>query len=137
MKISNPKKKYHLSDTCRYSCQYHVVFCTKYRRSLLSQEHQNRIKEIVQNKQDEYKYSVLDIDVLSDHVHMIIGVSPLVGIYTVVTKIKGVTSRTLREEFPDLKKKIPTLWSSGKFISTVGTVTLEIVKKYIENQKNK
>jgi len=50
---------------------------------------------------------------------------------------KGYTSKQLREEFPELKKKLPTLWTLSKFISSVGSVTLDVVKKYIEEQKNK
>lgn len=137
MEIVNPSKKYKSTDTCRYSCQYHVVFCPKYRRSVLLEPIQERMKEIIKEKQEEYDFELLDIEILPDHVHMIIDVSPQVGIYPTVTKLKGVTSRIIREEFPEIKSKLPTLWSSGKFISTVGAVTLEIVKKYIESQKNK
>ena len=137
MQIVNPHKTYKSSDTCRYSCQYHVVFCPKYRRSVLSEDIQQRFKEIVQQKQSEYNYEILDMEVLPNHVHLLLDVSPHVGIHSVVTKIKGSTSRILRDEFAELKSKLPTLWSSGKFISTVGAVTLEVVKKYIEEQKNK
>jgi putative transposase len=59
----------------------------------------------------------------------------MIGIETIVSKIKGYSSRTLREEFPALKKRIPTLWTHSRFISSVGAVTLEVVKKYIEDQK--
>ena len=57
------------------------------------------------------------------------------GVYTIVNMIKWYTSKILREEFPELKKWLPTLWTESKFISSVGVVTLETVKKYIEEQK--
>ena len=75
------------------------------------------------------------MEVLLDHVHLLIDVNPKIGVFTVVNKIKGYTSRVLREEFPDLKSRLPTLWTESKFISSVGTVTLEIVKRYIEEQR--
>ncbi len=62
--------------------------------------------------------------------------SPIIGIFTIVNKIKGYTSHELRKEFPSLKSRLPTLWTQSKFISSVGAVTLEVVKRYIEEQKN-
>lgn len=75
------------------------------------------------------------MEVMPDHMHLLLDVNPEIGIVTIVSKIKGHTSRTLREEFPALKKHIPTLWTHSRFISSVGAVTLEVVKKYIEDQK--
>jgi putative transposase len=75
------------------------------------------------------------MEVMPDHVHLILDVNPKIGIFFIVSKIKGCTSRVLREEFPALKKRIPTLWTHSMFISSVGAVTLEVVKKYIEEQK--
>jgi len=115
---------------------YHVIFCPKYRRSVLTDNIANRFKELVTEKQEVYKYQVLEMEVMPDHVHMILDVNPKIGIYTVVSKIKGYTSKTLRQEFPELKSKLPTLWTHSRFISSVGNVSLEVVKKYIENQKN-
>lgn len=93
------------------------------------------MNQLIYEKQNEYGYEVLDIEILPDHVHLLIDVNPKVGVFTVVNKIKGYTSRVLREEFPDLKSRLPTLWTESKFISSVGTVTLEIVKRYIEEQR--
>jgi putative transposase len=77
------------------------------------------------------------MEVMENHVHLLLDVNPKKGIYNVVSNIKGFTSRILREEFPELKSKLPTLWTKSRFISSVGSVSLEIVKKYIEDQKNK
>ena len=84
---------------------------------------------------EEYGYEVLDMEVMPDHVHLLLDVNPMIGAVTVVSKIKGYTSKILREEFPLLKKRIPTLWTHSRFISTVGAVSLDVVKKYIEEQK--
>lgn len=129
-------KKYKTTESLVYSCQYHVIFTTKYRRKVLSEIIQNRLKEIVMEKQSSYDYEILDIEVMEDHVHLLIDCSPHIGIYKTIGKIKGCTSNVLRTEFPELKKRLPTLWTRSKFISSVGSVSLEVVKKYIENQKN-
>jgi putative transposase len=135
MEIKNTDKKYNHVGHLVFSCQYHVIFCPKYRRPVLVNGVDKRFKEIVTEKQTEYGYKVLDMEVMPDHVHLILDVNPKVGIFSIVSKIKGCTSRILRLEFPALKRRIPTLWTHSMFISSVGAVTLEVVKKYIEEQK--
>lgn len=137
MEIQNKNKKYKSSKHLVFSCQYHVIFCPKYRRKVLTGRIAERLKELILEKQEEFQYEILDMEVMPDHVHLLIDVDPKIGVYTVVSKIKGYTSKQLREEFPELKKKLPTLWTLSKFISSVGSVTLDVVKKYIEEQKNK
>lgn len=137
MEIQNKNKKYKSSKHLVFSCQYHVIFCPKYRRKVLTDKIAERLKELILEKQEEFQYEILDMEVMPDHVHLLIDVDPKIGVYSVVSKIKGYTSKQLREEFPELKKKLPTLWTLSKFISSVGSVTLDVVKKYIEEQKNK
>ena len=79
---------------------------------------------------------ILQLRMMPDHVHLLIEVDPQYGINTAVRHIKGVSSHTLRTEFPSLKSRLPTLWTNSYFVSTIGGVPLEAVKKYIENQKN-
>jgi len=77
------------------------------------------------------------MEIMPGHVHLLLDVNPRIGIYKVVSSIKGYTSHVLREEFPELRRKLPSLWTLSRFISSVGAVTLEVVMKYIENQKGK
>ena len=136
MNIESPKEKtYHRKNSSVYSCQYHVIFCPKYRRPVLVDGIDERMKEILFEKQQDYGYSIIEMEVMSDHVHLLLDVDPDVGVAVVIGKIKGFTSNTLRKEFPSLKKRLPCLWTRSKFISTVGAVSLEVVKKYIEDQK--
>lgn len=135
MEIQNRTKKYKTDNHLVYSCQYHVIFCPKYRRSVLEDGIEKRLKELILDKEREYGYEVLDMEVLPEHVHLLLDVNPKIGIFRVVNQIKGYTSHELRKEFPSLKSRLPTLWTQSKFISTVGAVTLEVVKKYIEEQK--
>ena len=136
MEIKNTAKKYKTDSHLVYSCQYHVIFCPKYRRKVLVDGIEIRLKELILSKQEEYGYEVLDMEIMPDHVHLLLSVNPKTGVFQAVNHIKGYTSHELREQFPTLKSRLPTLWTQSKFISSVGAVTLEVVKKYIEEQKN-
>lgn len=91
---------------------------------------------LVLEKQEEYGYTVLQMSVQPCSVHMVLDVDPRIGIYKVVVRIKSFTSRQLREEFPHLRRRLPTLWTRNKFIVSVGTVQLEDILRYIETQRN-
>lgn len=136
MELRQSNKPYHTDHSIVYSCQYHVVFCLKYRRKVLSEAVAARLKELVLSKQAEYGYLVMEMAVLPDHVHLLLDVDPRVGVNVPIGKRKGFTSHELREEFPWLKKRLPTLWTRSKFISSVGAVTLAVVKQYLEEQKD-
>lgn len=137
MEITKPNKKYTSSHSLVYSCQYHVVFCPKYRRRVLVDGVDVRLKELILEKQDQYEYEVLDMEVMPDHVHLLLSVNPQVGVIKAIGRIKGFTAHALRKEFPWLKSRLPCMWTRSKFVSTVGAVTLDVVKKYIEEQKGK
>ena len=136
MTIVSPDKKYESDGQFVFSCQYHVIFCPKYRRKVLEGDVATRLRQLVEEKQEEYGYGLIEIEVMPDHVHMLLSVNPKIGIYAVVSKIKGYTSFSLREQFPELKRRLPCLWTRSRFISSCGAVTLATVKQYIEDQKN-
>jgi putative transposase len=135
MELASAPKPYHSDHSIVYSCQYHVIFCPKYRRPLLVDAVAARLKELILEKQGDDGYAVMSMDIMPDHVHLLLDVDPRVGIASVVAKIKSYTSHELREQFPWLKRRLPTLWTRSKFISSVGAVTLEAVQEYIANQK--
>ena len=85
--------------------------------------------------QEEQNFYVIEMEVMPDHVHMLLDVDPTIGVNVVIARIKGKTAHILNKEFPELTRKLPTLWTRSKFIATVGSVSLEVVKKYIESQK--
>ena len=129
------KNRYRSNNNIVFCCNYHVVFCPKYRRGVLVGDVEKRLKEIAREVCDERDSELLEIECDKNHVHMIISVDPQFGIHKLVKQIKGRSSHHLREEFPDLKSKMPSMWTNSYFVSTVGGVTLEVVKKYVENQK--
>ena len=136
MDIALPIKNYSTGRHRIFSCQYHVIFCPKYRRKVLTDGVDTRLKELVQSKESDFGYTVLAVEVMPDHVHMILDIDPITSPISVITKLKGFLAHQLRAEFPILRRRLPCLWSRSKFISTVGSVSLEVVKQYIENQKN-
>ena len=74
---------------------------------------------------------------MPDHVHLLVEVDPQYGIHRLVKAIKGRSSRVLREEFPHLKSRLPTLWTNSYFVATVGGAPLAVVKRYVEQQKGR
>lgn len=126
---------YNSNHTIVYSCKYHIVWCPKYRRKVLIGDVEFRLKTLIKQICTENKVELIEMEIMPDHVHVLLDVDPQYGVHKVIKTIKGITSNVLREEFPYLKTKLPTLWSNSYFISTVGGAPLEAVKQYIESQK--
>ena len=105
--------KYHSSNNIVYSCKYHVVFCPKYRRKVLVNGVDTRLKELVMSIcseiHSEIHVAVIEMEIMPDHVHLLLDVHPQFGIHKAIKTIKGKTSRILRQEFPWLTTKLPTL----------------------------
>ena len=118
-----------------YSCKYHVVWCIKYRRKVLTNGVDARLNELLLEYAKKLSVDILEMEIMPDHVHILMEVDPQFGVHKAVKSLKGYTSKILREEFPYLRTKIPTLWTNSYFVSTVGGAPLEVIKQYIENQK--
>lgn len=126
---------YKSNNNVTYSCKYHVVWCPKYRRPVLIHGIDIRLKDIIHEVISESTAEILELEIMPDHVHLLVEVDPQYGIHRVVRAIKGRSSRLLRQEFPWLKSRLPSLWTHSYFVSTVGGAPLEVIKQYIENQK--
>jgi putative transposase len=126
---------YKSNDNVVYSCKYHVVWCPKYRRSVLVGEVEKRLKRIILDTAREKRTEVIELEVMPDYVHLLVEVDPQYGIHRMVRQLKGRSSHILRREFPSLATRLPTLWTNAYFVSTVGGSPLAMVKQYIENQK--
>jgi putative transposase len=94
-----------------------------------------RLKVLLQDIARDLSVSLREVEVMPDHVHVLMDVDPQFGVHRVVRVMKGRTSRVLRIEFPRLRARLPTLWTNSYFVSTVGGAPLDIVKQYIANQK--
>lgn len=127
--------EYKSNNNIVYNCKYHIVWCPKYRRKVLVGNIETRLKELLNQYCEEMKIDLVDIEVMPDHIHLLINVDPQFGVHKAIKNLKGKTSRVLRSEFPELTTKLPTLWTNSYFVASVGSVSLEVVKQYIENQK--
>lgn len=112
--------KYKSNRNIVFSCNYHVVFCPKYRRPVLVDGVDERFKEIAWEVADELGFEIAEMEVMPDHVHLLLSIDPQLSIHRAIKRIKGRSSHDLREEFPWLKSRIPTLWTNSYFVSTVG-----------------
>lgn len=119
-----------------FSSKYHLVWCPKYRRKVLVDGVDTRLKEILREVAKERNAEILEMEIMPDHVHMLVEVDPQFGVHKLVKLLKGRSSRYLRMEFPWLKSRLPTLWTNSYFVSTVGGAPLQVIKQYIEEQKN-
>lgn len=129
--MSNPKS----NKNVVYQCTYHAVWCPKYRRPVIEGDVSTRLKEIIRDVCAERECDIIELETMPDHVHLLVECDPQYGIHRLVKQVKGRSSRLLRQEFPSLKSRLPTLWTNSYFVSTVGGATLETVKKYVEAQR--
>lgn len=126
---------YNSNNNVVYSCKYHIVWCPKYRRKVLIDNVEIRLKELIKEICIKYNFNLMEMEIMPDHVYLLLEVDPQFGIHKAIKTIKGYTSRILRQEFHHLNTKLPTLWTNSYFVSSVGGVSLDAVKKYIESQK--
>ncbi len=134
--VSMSKIAYKSNRNVYYCCKYHVVWCPKYRRKVLVEQVAERLAQIIREVCQEHEAEVLSLDIQPDHVHLLVECDPQLGIHRLVRYIKGRSSHFLRQEFPVLKRKLPTLWTNSYFVSTLGAAPLAVIKQYIENQKH-
>jgi putative transposase len=118
-----------------YNCQYHVIWCVKYRRKVLIDAVEKRLKEILLEVSQEVQCEIEEMETDQDHIHLLISCDPQFGIHQVVKRMKGRSSKFLRDEFPFLKSRIPSLWTNSYFVATVGGAPLSVIKQYIKDQQ--
>ena len=131
------ENKYRRTKTTVSLINYHFVFCPRYRRKIfLIPNVEDRFKHMVKFICNEMGIEIIAIECDRDHTHMFLNCLPTLSPSDIMQKIKGVTTRVLRDEFPELKK-MPSLWTRSYFVSTAGNVCSETIKKYVENQKTR
>lgn len=113
---------------------YHVVWCPKYRRAVLTGSVADRCRELIAEKCAGHEWRIVALEVMPDHVHLFVKARPKDSPSFVANQLKGFTSRRLREEFPHLRSRLPTLWSRSYFVASVGAVSATTVQRYIDTQ---
>ena len=116
---------------------YHLVWCVKYRHTLLTRQIGDRVKEIVSEIAAAIGTEIIEIETDTDHVHVLVRLKPTHEVSRVVHRFKGASARRIFQEFPQLRRRLwgGHLWSPSYYASTVGGVTLEAVKKYVKEQR--
>ena len=117
--------------------KYHVVWCPKYRRPVLVPPIVDCLRDIFNQVAAEHGFLLHTVEVMPDHVHLLLEADPTRSVAEIVNRFKGPSSRFLRQEFPSLRSRLPTLWSRSYYAATVGHVSEATVRKYIESQKGK
>ena len=112
------------------------MICPKYRRKVLEGHIAKRCAQVFREVAKKYRAEISAMEIMPDHVHLLVEADPQSGIHRFVKYVKGVSSHHLRKEFPSLVSRLPSLWTNSYFVPTVGSAPLSVIKPYLENQKN-
>ena len=133
------KKNYIHARTCVYNINYHIVWCFKYRRKVLTPQICDRLYQLINEIGQEKGFTVVECKVgESDHVHCFISAPPKISVTHIVKYLKGISGNRLLKEFPKIRKSLwkGQLWNGSYFCETIGSTSEENILKYIERQKN-
>ncbi len=131
------KNRWTASRTTVYNLGYHIIFCPKYRRKVLVGNVKVRLSELLNMKANELSIVIEEETIMPDHVHLFIRATPTLAPHFIVGQMKGYSSKILRQEFPSLKSRLPTLWTRSYYIESVGHISEDTIRKYIEEQEGK
>ena len=133
------ENKYTHARTCVYNINYHIVWCVKYRRKVLSADISNRLIELLKAVGNEKGFSVVECKVgENDHVHCFVSAPPKISDTQIVKYLKGISGNQLFREYPQLRKSLwkGQLWNGSYFCETIGSTSEENILRYIERQKD-
>ena len=124
---------------CKYLVQYHLVWCPKFRFEVINGNIKKSLENILGNICNKYQYEILELEVMSDHIHIFLSAKPTVAPTDIVRTLKSISAIELFKKYPKLKKfyaRCGSLWSKGYFVSTIGNVSSQTIKRYIQNQNS-
>ena len=124
--------------TCVYNVNYHVVWSTKYRRKVLNYEVESRLKEILLQVAKDKDFIIHEMEVgEQDHIHLFVSSHPKLSISYIVKMMKGISGRLLMREFPEIEKHLwkGELWNPSYYVETIGSVSEESIRRYIQKQE--
>ena len=126
------------SSHVQYDIEYHIVWTTKYRYRVIVGKIAERTRKLVIQSCNSMNVNIIKGSIGKEHIHLLVSCPPSLSVSKLVQQLKGKTSRTLQMEFKELRKSYwgRHLWASGYFCRSVGTVTRNIIKEYIENQED-
>jgi putative transposase len=127
--------EYRRSAGAVYSLKYHLVWCPKFRRQVLLGQVEADLRELLAQKAAQLNVTIEALEIMPDHVHLFISAPPTQAPHRLANQFKGFTSRKLREKYPELRSRLPSLRSRSYYIGSIGAVSEKTVKAYIEAQK--
>jgi len=127
--------RWKVSSNTVYNVGYHIIWCPKYRRKVLVGEIESRLRELLTKKASEIHVVICKMEIMPDHVHLFIKTHPGNAPHHVVQQFKGYTSRIMRQEFKSLRTKLPSLWTRSYYLETIGHISEDVIRRYIEDQK--
>src|SRR5215470_16946120 len=120
-----------------FNLHYHLVWCPKYRKSVLVGPVEQLLKQLLAEKAQSLEVEIEAMEVMPDHVHLFVAAPPTLAPVQLANQFKGYTSRLLRQQFGHLRSRLPSLWSRSYYVGSIGVATEETVKRYIEQQKTR
>jgi len=114
---------------------YHFVWCPKYRRKILTGAIADRLSTLLHERAAALDLEMVALNVMPDHVHLVVKAPPTLAPQHIANQVKGYTARVLRDEFPHLRSRLPSLWSRSYYVGSAGHVSTETIQNYIEQQK--
>lgn len=133
--IMTTKDRYTTNSHSIYNISYHLIWCPKYRRKVLSGGVDARLKQLLNEKAKELGISIKKMEVMPDHVHLFVKANPTLPVQYIVNQLKGYSSVILRREYSMLKSRLPSLWSRSYYCETIGHISQGTIERYIEDQK--
>lgn len=133
--IKNMDKRWKTNKSSVYDIEYHIIWCPKYRRKILTGEIESRLRELLLFKSTENGWVIENMEIMPDHIHIFIKATPSDSISHIVSQLKGYTSFILRNEFETIRKRLPSLWTRSFYVETIGYISESVIKKYIDDQK--
>ena len=130
---------YHVASHCKYLTQYHIIWCPKFRYSILNDKRSNLLKKILLDICNQYHYTIKAMEVMPDNIHLFIDAPHTIAPCDIVRTLKSISAIRMLDADPSLRKFYAScwvLWSTGYFISTVGHIRETVVQRYIEDQKH-
>jgi REP-associated tyrosine transposase len=129
------KARYRLTAGAVFLLKYHLVWCPKYRRPVLVGMVADDLRTLLYQKATELSVEIQALEIRPDHVHLLVSVLPVYAPQHLANQFKGFTSRLLRQKYPELKSRLPSLWSRSYYVGSVGHVSDKTVQAYIEAQQ--
>lgn len=120
-----------------YRLMYHFVWIPKYRHKVFEEPYRRVLKDIIRKVGYDYEIDIVELEIPTDHIHMVIRSEPKVSPSDVMQVVKSISAREFFRLHPEVKKKYfwgGKLWTQSYFVETIGNASEEVIRKYVQDQ---